>query len=355
MLDRRSFLALAGATVFGAGLSSCGVRENVRDAGKQLNIYSWADYIHPDTIPEFEKRYGIRVMYDTFSSNEALLAKMQAGATQYDVIVPTSYMIAQLKKLSLLSEIDHSQIPLIGNVMERFRNPAFDPGLRYSVPYTWGTTGIGFSTAAFPNARDYPRDWDAFWDQKVANRITLLDDARESIGMVLKRDGHSYNTRETSEIEHAARELIAQKPLVMCYTSDQVIVQLAAGDSWLALGYSGDIYQAISDNPSVHYVIPASGTSLWLDNLCIPASAPHKENAYKWINYLLEPEVAAANAAHTKYATPNQKALPLIDSKQRIDVNLYPPETLLSKCDELGDIGNLIFVYDRLWTELKCS
>jgi spermidine/putrescine transport system substrate-binding protein len=355
-VSRRSFVAAAAATVFGAGLSSCGARqtEQQHDA-RQLNIYSWADYLDPSTIPEFQKRYGIKVVYDTFSSNEGLLAKMQAGATSYDIIVPTSYMVTQLKKLGLLAEIDHARLPGLSNIMPRFLNPAFDPNLEHCVPYTWGTTGLGFNADQLGDARNWPTDMDAFWDQRLAGRMTLLDDSRETIGMSLKRAGHSYNTRNTAEIEAATRALIQQKPLTMCYTSDQVIVQLAAGDSWLALAYSGDVYQAARENKSIRFNIPKSGTSLWLDNMCIPKAAPHSDNAYKWLNYMLEPNVAAATANYTRYATPNAAALKLIPEEMREDHNLYPPESLLSKCDELGDVGSMVFLYDRMWTELKCS
>ena len=246
-ISRRSFLwsALSAATC-SAMMTGCSASERRAQNPKQLNIYSWADYIHPKTIPEFERRYGLKVVYDTFSSNESLLAKMQAGATQYNIVVPTSYMVTQLRKLTLLDEIQHDRLPsLAANIKKRFQNPAFDPGLRYSVPYTWGTTGIGFDTTMFEsrNKNDWPRDWDIFWDDRLRGRLTLLDDARETIGMSIKRCGHSFNTVDTTVISSAASELMSEKPLVMCYTSDQVIVQLAAGDSALALGYSGDVYQ----------------------------------------------------------------------------------------------------------------
>lgn len=354
-VTRRSFLLSLASGVCGAVLGGCGGAQRRESNARQLNIYSWADYIHPKTIPEFQRRYGIEVVYDTFSSNESLLAKMQAGATQYDVIVPTSYMVTQLRKLSLLAEIDHARLPLLGNVMERFQNPAFDPGLRYCVPYTWGTTGIGFDANAFASENDWPTDWNIFWNEKLRGRITLLDDARESIGMALKRRGYSYNTHKGPDIVNAAGDLKSEKPLVMCYTSDQVIVQLAAGDSALALAFSGDVYQAAAANRSIRYVIPRSGASLWLDNLCLPRTTPHVDNAYKWLNFLLEPEIAAANAAHTRYATPNRAALKFISKELLGDSNLYPSEQLLSRCEELGDIGSLVFLYDRLWTELKCS
>lgn len=361
LLSRRKFI-LGSATVFGALLSGCSQapfvsREKNRSIGqsRQLNIYSWADYLHPDAIPNFEKRYGIRVVYDTFASNESLLAKLQAGASNYDIVVPTSYMVRELIRLGLLSQLDQARIPNLSCLIPRFRDPSFDRGLKHSVPYTWGTTGIGFNRSSVPASAAVPDDLDVFWDRRFAHRITLLDDARETIGMSLKRDGHSFNTKSKMEIEDALNKLKQQKPLTMCYTSDQVITQLAAGDSWVALGYSGDIYQAAKDNPNIQYRIPRSGASIWMDNMCIPVTAPHVENAYKWLNYMLEPEVSAATASYTRYATPNAKALKLISPEMRGDPNLYPNETLMAKCEELGDLGPLVFFYDKMWTELKCT
>jgi len=354
-MNRRQFLALAGATIAGGSLSACTQRSGGSLDAKQINIYSWADYIHPDTIPAFQKRYGIRVVYDTFSSNEALLAKLQAGANNYDIVVPTSYMVKQLRKMKLLSEIEHDRLPALTNIMPRFRNPAFDPHLEHSVPYTWGTTGIGFNAKLFPDAAGYPADWDVFWDKRFSQRITLLDDSRETIGMALKRRGDSYNCRDEQKISAAVADLKEQKPLTMCYTSDQVIVQLASGDSELSLVYSGDAFQAQKENPQVRYVIPKSGASLWLDSMCIPLGAPHVENAYKWLNFMLEPQVAAQTASYTRYATPNSLAFKLIDPKMTSDPNLYPPDSVMDKCEELGDVGQTIFFFDKMWTELKCT
>ncbi|MGH9550260.1 MAG: ABC transporter substrate-binding protein, partial [Terriglobales bacterium] len=230
-ISRRSFLGIA-ATAVGALAGGCSLNgSGSRRSSNQLNIYSWADYVHPDTIPEFERRYDIHVVYDTFASNESLLAKLQAGASDYDIVVPTSYMVTHLKELKLLAPLDHDKVPLLKNLISRFRNPAFDCGLVNSVPYTWGTTGIGYDASLFQSGgagKSAPDDWDVFWDKRFAQRMTLLDDARETIGMSLKRNGRSYNTHDEAEIRQAMNDLKTQKPLVMCYTSDQVITQLAA-------------------------------------------------------------------------------------------------------------------------------
>lgn len=355
-IGRREFLIGAAATATGL-LSSCAWKSSKSGYSsdeKQVNVYSWADYIDPNVIPEFEKRYGIKVVYDTFASNEALLAKLQTGASDYDVIVPTSYLIHHLSKLNLISALDHSRLTNFVNVSTRFKNPPFDPHCKHTVPYTWGTTGIGFNQKTFDRGK-IPDSTDIFWDKKLAGRMTLLDDARETIGMALKRRGYSYNTVDEGEIRLAFDDLKIQKPLTMSYTSDQVIVQLASGDSLLSLVFSGDAYQAARDNKDVRYVIPAKGTSLWTDNLCIPKSAPHLDNAYLWLNFMLEPEIAAANANYTRYSTPNEKALPKIEPELLADKNLYPDDRVLDRCDQIGDVGQILYLYDRLWTELKCS
>jgi len=352
-VNRREFLKLASGTVFGAATGACSSTSSRNASAKQVNIYSWADYLHPDAIPEFQRRTGVRVVYDTFASNEALLAKVQAGASDYDIIVPTSYLVKVLKKMGKLSVLDHDRIHGLSNLMARFQDPKYDPHLEHCVPYTWGTTGIAYNKRVF--GQTVPTSSDIFWDKTYAHRMTLLDDSRETIGMALKRKGGSFNERKEPEIRAALNDLIMQKPLTMCYTSDQVIVQLTSGDSWLSLVYSGDAYQAQRDNPDVKYVIPAGGASIWLDNFCIPNGAPHVENAYKWLNYMLEPEVAAKTSSYTRYATPNEKAFRLLGADITGDANLYPAEKVMDKCEEIGDLGPALFTFDRCWTELKCS
>lgn len=351
---RFCFLAASGATtLLGSTLIGCSKSTDGSEQNR-LNIFSWADYLHPDCIPDFEKRYNVRVVYDTFSGNEQLLAKMQAGATEYDIVMPSNYMVQELNKLGLLQEIEHDRLAGLKLLMERFQSPGYDKGLAHSVPQFWGTTGIASDTTTL-GTTPVPDDWDAFWDKRFSGRMTLLDDGRETIGMSLKRNGKSYNSTDASDVHAATQELIKQKPLVMCYTSDQVIVQLAAGDSMLAMVYSGDAYQAAKQNKNVRYRIPRSGASVWVDSFCIPKTAPHKTNAYRWLNYMLEPEVAAQNATFTRYATANLAARKFITQSDLEDPDRYPPDSILRHCEELQDLGQSIFLYDRMWTELKCS
>jgi spermidine/putrescine transport system substrate-binding protein len=357
MLSRRSFLKQTAATIYGASfLSACSTNRDTssRDA-KKLNIFSWADYLAPDTVPNFEKRFGIEVIYDTFASNETLLARMEAGSVDYDIIVPTNYVVGKMMKAGLLQRIDHSRIPNYKYMFERFHSVSYDPGNQFAIPYTFGTTGIAYNKDAFAAAgASAPADWDAFWDPRFGGRMTLLEDPRETIGFAIKRRGHSYNTVDPSLIKQACGDLQQQKKYVMCYSSDQVIVYLSSGDAQLSLAYSGDAHIAARSNDSVGYVIPASGASMWFDNMCIPASAPHVEAAHQWINYILEPEVGAAITNYTYFPVPNTGAAKLIKPALQADKTLYLPESVMDKCDQIADIGDGIYLYDRAWTELKC-
>lgn len=356
-ISRRHFLKQSLLTACsGTAFAAC--RESKSEGSqnaKQLNIYSWPDYIQPEAIPEFERRYGIKVVYDTVSSNEGLIAKMQAGASDYDIVVPSSYAVLKLKELGLLAQMEHDRLSNYKFLMPRFKNSKFDKGCNYSIPYTFGTTGIAYNQAAacYANGK-FPSDWDSFWDKKISGRMTLLEDARETLGFSLKRLGYSFNSQDEEQIRQACEQLKEQKKYVMCYTSDQVIVYLTSGDSWLSLAFSGDAQQAARVNKDVKYIIPKSGASMWADNLCIPKTAPHKENAHLWINYMLEPEVAAALSNFTFYASPNEEARKLVNPSLLKEESLYPPNHVLERCEEIGDIGKALFVYDRLWTELKC-
>ncbi|MBY0549854.1 MAG: spermidine/putrescine ABC transporter substrate-binding protein [Candidatus Obscuribacterales bacterium] len=356
MITRRQFLGLAAATAYSSVLSACG-RNTAESAQKQLNIYSWPDYIHEGAIPEFESRYGIKVVYDTVSSNEGLIAKLQAGASNYDIVVPSNYAVTKLRKMKLLQNIQHDRLKNFKNLMARFRNleSSADSNRNFAVPYTFGTTGIAFNSSVIVSPAAYPDSWEAFWDKRFAGRMTLLEDARESLGMALKHRGHSVNCVDANLIHEACNDLKAQKRMVMCYTSDQVITSLSTGDSHLSLAFSGDAQQAARANKSVKYVIPTSGCSMWTDNMCIPAGAPHVEYAHLWIDYILEAKVSAALSNFTLYATPNQAAMEFVDDELKHNPELYPSDGVLAKCEEINDIGSAIFIYDRLWSELKCS
>ena len=322
-----------------------------RERRQTLNLFIWSAYLAPDTLKVFEQRFNARVVFDLYDSIEALLAKLQAGNTGYDVVVPSDYAVHIAINRGLLSPIDKDKLPNFEKSLDpQFLNKSFDPRNRYSVPYIWGTTGIGYRKDFI---KEPVESWKILWDEKYKNKIVMLDDMRENFGVALKMAGFSLNSREISEIQEAKRLLELQKPLVRAYNSSNFQEILASGDAWLILGWNGQILKVARDNPNIGYSIPQEGTTLFIDNFCIPADAPHKELAHQFINYMLEPDTAAAIANYTGYAVANRAAVPYIAKWLINNRVLFPDTKDLEKCETIEDLGEVLLLYDRYWTEIK--
>jgi spermidine/putrescine transport system substrate-binding protein len=278
---------------FVAIIAGCGSSERPgeHEMTSRLNFYNWSYYVADNTISDFEREYGVRVRYDNYSSNSELLAKLQAGASGYDVTVPSDYMVQIMVNLNLLQPLRFENIPNFENLDERFRNLPFDPENRYSIPYQWGTTGIGINTRFVSEVVD---SWDILWDERYRGRISILDDMRSGMVPALKRLGYSVNTRNAEELRQARDLMIEQKSLVRTYSSETYMDLLKSGDIWIAHGWSGDIFQVTKENPDVIFIIPKEGSYAWVDNLVIPRGAPNRTTAEAFINYLLRPDVSAA-------------------------------------------------------------
>jgi spermidine/putrescine transport system permease protein len=318
---------------------------------KVLNLYIWSAYIAPETLQKFEARHGARVNVDLYDSLEALLAKVQAGNTDYDVICPSNYALEALIRQGLLRPLDHSALPNRVNVDPRFLDRPFDPGNRYSMPYFWGTAGIGYDPA-----RTGPVDsWAAMWDGRFRGRILMLDDARESVGAALKRLGHSFNATQPDHLAAAQRLLLLQKPLVRTYNSSSFEDALLSGDVWLAHGWSGQFAKSMEERPGLAYVIPKEGSSLFLDSLAIPSTAPHPELAHAFLDFVMEAEIAAEICRTMYYSTPNRAAVPLLPEKIRKNPAVFPPASDLARAELIEDIGEATVLYDRIWTEVKTA
>ncbi len=316
-----------------------------------LNVYNWANYIDEQTIPEFEQQFGVKVHYDVYDSNETLLAKFQAGATGFDVIFPSDYMVGIMIKLGLLEQLDKSKIPNLSHIDEHFLNQAFDPGNNYSIPYAWGTAGIGYRADKVTDSVD---SWGILFNPKYAGRIVLLDDMREVLGLALKYLGYSYNSENPEELQQAKELLIKQKPLVKAYTSSQPELFLLSGDAWLVHNWSGDIYRVAVEDPNIKYSIPKEGSSRFIDNCAIPKTAPNKELAHAFINFLLEPKVDARIHNHIRYLTPNTAALQYLDKSLRDTLENMPPETA-GKLENIEDLEQTTRLWDKIWTEIKAE
>jgi spermidine/putrescine transport system permease protein len=317
----------------------------------QLNIYCWSTYISPRVVRGFEKEFRCHVNYDLYDSNEALLAKLQGGNVSYDLVVPSDYMVQILIQQRLLAPLDKKRLPNVwANVNPRFLNLPFDPHNDYSVPYAWGTTGLAYRADL---VRGTPDSWDVLFDPQYAGHILLLDDVREVFGMALKKLGYSLNTTNPDEIRQARDLLLRQKPLVKGYNSSNFEQDLSAGDAWIAQAYNGNLTFAMRDEPNIRYVIPKEGCTISVDCACIPRNAPHRDLAMEFINYFHRPEVAAEFVNDCGFNTPNPASAQFVEGWIRQETAIFPPPASLERCEFMRDVGPVIALYDRYWTELK--
>jgi len=356
---RRQFLKNSAATISGLAVSSCGWRladvqsaPPAKGSADQLFIYTWAGYTDNALLDRFAEKTGIRVVADVFSSNEEMLARVQAGgARAYSIIYPSDYMVVQMTELGLLSPLDHSILGGLDRLRKQFQNPVYDPGNRYSVPLSWGTTGLIYNTEQLKEA---PEDWSYLWEhkQELARRMTLASDVREVMGAALRMLGYSLNSTNQEQVKQAYEKLVELKPAIASFTTDAWRPQMLTGDLKVAMCYSSDANEVISDNDKLKYVVPKSGSSLWTDTLVIPKGSPNPEAAYKWINFLLQGDVAASLVERLSFSTPSEDAFSLLTPELRENELLFPSEAVLKNCEGVAPVGKFMEVYDRYWTQL---
>ena len=322
--DRRRFLG--GSLLVAAALPALG-RIGLAQAG-QVNVYNWDTYIGVTTLEDFTDATGIAVRYDLYASNDELFAKLREGNPGYDVIFPTSDYVERMIVADMLLPLDHTKIKNLVNVDPAFADPAFDPGLAHSVPYFWGTVGIGYRVS-----KATPTAWaDLFEDEAYAGRISLLNSV-DTILSTLKYLGHSLNTKDPAQIREAADLLIEVKPRIKAFAPDTGQDLLIAGEVDACLAYNGDILQVMEEDDDLNYVVPSEGAILWADNMCIPRGGPNPDNAHAFIDFILEPEVHGAIAEYVRYPCPNAAALDFIPEADRTNPALYPPRAVLERCE----------------------
>jgi len=343
-ISRRAFLGASAALA--AGLATGCARG---DGPNTLNFYNYPNYIAPDTIANFETAYGVRVTYDNYSAQDTLEAKLRIGQFGYDLVVASDYKVARFIKTGIIQQLDQARIPNLHNLFSWVRENPYDPGNHYAVPWQWGTTGIGYNTAAVTKP---VTGWGSLWDAQFAGRISMLSERRECIAAALLLRGYSVNSVIPAQLDEARDLLLEQQPLLRHYTSDTYIDELASEDLLLAQGWSGDVFQAIADNPNVSYVIPREGSMLWVDSMCIPRGAPHKEVAETFMNYVLEPKVGADLSNAIEFATPNRAALPYIRPEDRDNPLIYPPESARKRLEFLQDLGQHEVLWNRVWDQV---
>jgi spermidine/putrescine transport system substrate-binding protein len=338
-MRRRAFLlGLAGAP-------SCR-----RDPRPRLNVYNWSAYVAPDTIPNFEKEFGARVRYAIYESNEEMLAKVMTGNSGWDVVFPTANRIPPMREQGLLAPLRRDWLPELPNLDERFRAPAWDPGLAWGVPYMWYATGIAYHRSLAPP----PARWADLWDPRLKHRLTMLDDPEDVLGACLKKLGLPFSSTRPEDLLLARREAVAQKPLLRAYLNAEVRDQLVAGDVLAAQLWSTTAQQAIDAAPRLAFAYPAEGFPLYVDCAVVLRESRRQELAHHFLNYLLRPRVSAAIARATKTATANAAAYELLPDSIRSNPVLYPPAEVFRRGEWPATLPPAAQrLRDRIWTEIK--
>ena len=358
---KKRFAAFFAALVFLASAfpsASAASGAPAAKSGETINVYNWGEYISNgvdgslDVNKEFTKRTGIQVNYTTFESNENLYAKLVSGGANYDVIIPSDYMISKLTAEGMLEKLDFRNIPNFRYIDKQFQNPVYDPKNEYSVPYTWGVVGIFYNKKYVKEKVD---SWKILWDEKYAGKILMFDNPRDAFGIAQKILGYSYNSTDPAQWEEAAMLLKRQKPLVQAYVMDQIFDKMSSGDAWLAPYYAGDAATLVEDNPDIGFAIPdKEGTNFFVDAVCIPKGSRHKAAAEAYINFLCDPEIAAANVDYIGYSTPESAAKKLLPKEVVDNPIFYPDQKILNRSEiftNLPDDTNRLL--DTLWAEVK--
>ncbi|MDO4912076.1 MAG: ABC transporter substrate-binding protein [Lactobacillus sp.] len=321
---------------------------NIKSGNHELVIYNWGDYIDPKLITKFEKQTGYHVSYQTFDSNEAMFTKLKQGGTNYDLAVPSEYMVSKLKKAHLLSKIDLKQIPNWKNVDPLFLHKSFDPQNNYSLPYFWGTLGIVYNDK-FVDGKKI-NNWNDLWNAKYKKSILLVDSARDIMGMALASLNYSMNTTNSLELKLAKTKLDGLGPNIKAIISDEIKLYMAQNEAALAVTWSGEAKEMMDNNSHLHYIVPKPYSNLWFDNFVIPKSAKNKTAAMKFINFMLEPKNAAQNAEYVGYSTPVTKAKKLI----KVNHEFYPAVSQLKKLMVFKDLSpEKVQEYNDLFLEFK--
>lgn len=316
---------------------------------RELNLYLWSNYIAPQTIRKFEERTHARVNLDVFDSAEALLSKMLSGNTGYDVISPTTYVLAPLIRAGLLAELDHDRLGHLSGEAPEFVGQKWDPSNRFSIPYLWGVTGVASDSRLVP-----PFDsWKVLLDPQWKGKILMLDDAREAIAYGAFLSGLDPNTQDPVALERIRKILVAQKPLVRAYDSASFDDAVLSGEVALAQSWSGQIAKIMQEADWVRFTIPREGAMLFVDNLAIPKNAPHPALAMEFLDFVMEPDIAAEICLTTGYSTPSREGRERLPPAIQNNRAMFPSAAEMKRLKTFDDLGEGARLHDRLWTEVK--
>ena len=334
-----------------SAVSQSAVHEITTAPERVVNLAIWSNYLSPELIARFEKKTGIKLQISNYSSNEELLAKLEAGASGYDVAVPSDYMVFAMSQLELVTPLDYKLLPNSKSLDPKLLKRHFDPDNKFSVPYDWGTTGIAINRSLYSGQI---RGWkDLFSKEDLAGKFSLLDDAREVIGAALKSQGLSLNSKNPEELQKAKELLFRVRSRVKAFTSEP-LMPLVHGETAVAHIFMSDALQARRmKGEKIDYIIPEEGGTFWIDNLVIPKGAAHVSEAHTLINFLLEGSSNVSTVMSVMVAPANRDAYALLPKEYQNNPLLFPIPTMLARCEMIEDLGELLRTWDRIWTEIK--
>lgn len=344
-------LLIAAITLSGCGQKPTPTADKPL-AGTTLKVYNWGEYIDEDVIPIFEEETGIRVIYDTFETNEDMYTKLKAaGTNSYDICIPSDYMIKKMIDEGMLEEIDFSNVPNYVNIDDKYKGQVFDPEDKYSVPYMWGTVGLVINTDL---VKEDITSWNVLWDSKYQKQILGIDSERDAIGLTLKHLGYSLNSKNENELNEAKEALIKQKPNILAYVGDQVKDKMLNEEAAIAILWSGDGIMLEQSDPKFKYIIPEEGSNYWIDSAVILKGCENKAGAEMFINFLCRPDIALKNIEYICYSTPNTEAYKMLSDEMKNNTAAYPSDETLAKCEIFENLSDpaIMQKYSKIWLDV---
>ncbi|KAF0808662.1 spermidine/putrescine ABC transporter substrate-binding protein [Alcanivorax sp. S71-1-4] len=348
----RSAKGLLGALLLGAAVALAGCS---KEPEQVLYLYNWSEYMPQEVLDAFREETGIRVAYTTYDSNEAMYARLRLldDSNAYDLAVPSTYYVNKMRNEGLLQPVDKQKLTRFANLDPQLLDQGFDPQNQYSVPYLWGSTGMAVNGAAV--STDGVTKWADLWDPKYKGRVLLTNDVREVFHIGLRVLGYSGNSTSEEEIAAAYEKLRELMPSVRAFNSDAPRMPYLEGEADIGLIWNGEAVMAQEELPELAYVYPEEGAVIWVDNFVIPKNARNVEAAHKFIDFVLQPEVAAQISEEIGYATPNLPARELLPPEVRENRTSYPTEDDLENAEFQSDVGEALLVYERYWELLKAG
>lgn len=321
-------------------------------AAEKIYVYNWTEYIPESVLQEFTAETGIEVVYTTYDNNETMYAKLKLIKKDgYDVVFPSTYFVSKMGAEGMLQKLDHALLPNMKGLDPNLLNKQYDPNNMYSIPYMWGSTGIGINSAKIP--KESITSWKDLWREEFKGQLLLQDDMREVFHMALKIKGYSSNSTDPKEIEEAYLLLKELMPNVLLFNSDSPRLPYLAGEVNLGMIWNGEVWMAQQENPDIHYIYPNEGANFWVDSFVIPNSARNPRAAHAFINFMIRPEVAKLCVEENGFATPVLPAIALLEEQVRNSRIIFPPAEVVNQGEFQTDVGPALKFYQQYWEKLR--